>query len=58
MKGVTATTIKVKSQFSQNIIPSMPRMVNKSTMMLSVDEDAKPWMVWMSVVIVLSRAPV
>ena len=34
MKGVTATTIKVKSQFSQNMMPSMPRMVNRSTMML------------------------
>jgi len=44
-KGVTATAISVKSQFSQNISPSMHRMVSMSTRMVSVEEEAKPSMV-------------
>ena len=56
--GVTPTAIMVKSQLSQNIRPSMLTMVSRSTKMLSVEDEAKPWMVWMSVVMVLSRVPV
>ena len=34
--------MRVKSQLSQNISPSMQMMVRRSTRMLSVDEEAKP----------------
>jgi len=57
-KGVTAMAIRVKSQLSQNMRPSMQTMVSRSTRMLSVEEDAKPWIVWMSVVRVLRMVPV
>ena len=40
--GVTATAIRVKSQFSQNIRPSMATMVSRSTRMFRVEEEAKP----------------
>jgi len=36
----------------------MPTMVSRSITMLNVDEDAKLWIVGMSDVIVLRRAPV
>ena len=55
--GVTATAISVKSQFSQNMMKSMPMIVSRSTAISSVDDDAKLWMVWTSAVIVLSSAP-
>ena len=32
-------------------------MVSKSTNMFKVDDEANPWMVWISVVMVLSRVP-
>ena len=57
-KGVTPTAIRVKSQFSQNIKTNMQTMVSRSTRMFKVEDDANPWMVWMSVVMVLSMVPV
>ena len=36
----------------------MPTMVSRSVKMSSVDDDAKPWMVLMSSVMVESSAPV
>ena len=56
--GVTATAIRVKSQLSQNIRPSIDTIVSMSTRMLRVDEEAKAWMVAMSVVMVLRSVPV
>ena len=52
-----ATAIRVKSQLRKNITTSMPRMVNMSTTMPSVAEEAKFWMVSTSAVIVLSSTP-
>ena len=56
--GVTATAISVKSQLSQNMSPSMPTMVIRSTRMPSVDDDAKSCTVETSLVIVDSSVPV
>jgi hypothetical protein len=56
--GVIATTSSVKSQLSQNIRPSIPTMVMKSTRMLSVSDDTKSCTVETSSVIVLRSNPV
>ena len=56
--GVTPTAMSAKSNSSQSMRPSMPMMVSRSTRMSSVDDDAKPWMVSMSSVMVDSSAPV
>src|SRR5664280_409120 len=56
--GVTPMAISVKSQFSQNINTNMQTIVSMSTRMFKVEDDANPWIVCMSVVIVLSIAPV
>ncbi len=40
-KGVTATAIKVKSQLSQDIRPSMETMVSRSMRISRVEEEAK-----------------
>ena len=56
--GVTATAISVKSQLSQNMSPSMPTIVIRSTTMPSVDDDAKSCTVETSLVIVESSVPV
>ena len=56
--GVTATAISVKSQLSQNMSPSMPTIVIRSTRMPSVDADAKLCTVATSLVIVESSVPV
>ena len=53
-----ARAIRVKSQSSQNIKPIMKTMVMMSTMMLSVDEEAKLWIVATSLVMVDISAPV
>ena len=53
-----ATTSSAKSQLSQNIRPSMPTIVIKSTRMLSVDDDTKSCTVETSSVIVLRSTPV
>ena len=58
MNGVTATTISVKSQFSQNMMPSMPTMVNRSTRCSASDGRRKTLDGLKSEVIVLSSAPV
>ena len=50
--------ISVKSQFSQNINANMQTIVSMSTRMFKVEDEANPWIVCMSVVIVLSMAPV
>ena len=42
---VTANAISVKSQFSQNMMTSMATMVNRSTRMPRIEEEAKAWMV-------------
>jgi hypothetical protein len=55
--GVMATAISAKSQFSQNMIPSMPTIVIASTRMTSVADDAKSCTVATSLVIVESSAP-
>ena len=57
-KGATPTAMSAKSQLSQNIRPSIPVMVKRSTTIPSVEEDAKPWMVAMSSVMVLRSVPV
>jgi hypothetical protein len=57
-KGVTPTAISVKSQSSQTIRPSMNTMVSRSTMMSSVDDEAKSCTVETSLVIVDISAPV
>ena len=56
--GVTPTAMSAKSQLSQNITPSIPMIVRRSTKMPSVAPEAKFWIVVMSVVIVESRFPV
>ncbi len=53
-----ATTMSVKSQSSQNIRPSIPTIVMRSTTMLNVDDDTKFWTVETSSVIVLRSNPV
>ena len=53
-----ARAIRVKSQSSQNIKPIMKTMVMMSTRMLSVDDDAKLWIVATSLVMVDISAPV
>jgi len=55
---VIASAIRVKSQLSQNIRPIMKMIVMMSTMMLSVDEDAKLWIVATSLVMVDISVPV
>ena len=57
-KGVTPTAISVKSQSSQNIRPTIKTIVTRSTIMPSVDDDAKPWTVETSLVIVDISVPV
>ena len=57
-KGVTPMAISAKSQFSQNMMPSMPTMVMTSTMIDSVAEDAKSWTVETSLVRVDRSEPV
>ena len=56
-KGVTPTAISAKSQFSQNMMPSIPTIVIMSTRMPSVADDAKSCTVETSLVIVDSSAP-
>ena len=56
--GVTPTAISVKSQLSQNMRPSMPKIVMMSTRMPSVDDEAKLCTVETSVVMVDISAPV
>ena len=55
---MTATAISVKSQLSQNMSPSIPTIVIRSTRMPSVDAEAKPCTVATSLVIVDSSVPV
>ena len=55
---MTPTAISVKSQSSQNMRPSMKTMVTRSTTMPSVDDEAKPWTVATSLVIVDISVPV
>ena len=40
--GVMATAISVKSQLSQNIRPSMQKIVSRSTRMSRVEPEANP----------------
>jgi len=58
MNGVTATAISVKSQLSQNMMNNIATIVNISTAMPSVDDDAKAWIVCTSDVMVLRIVPV
>ena len=58
MKGVMATAISVKSQFNQSMTTSIATIVNMSTMMPNVEDDAKPWIVCTSAVTVLRSVPV
>ena len=39
-------------------MPSMQTIVSISTRMFKVDDEANPWIVWMSVVMVLNMVPV
>ena len=55
--GVTAIAISAKSQSSQNMMPSMPTIVSRSTRMPSVPDEAKFWIVFTSVVMVERIAP-
>src|SRR5450631_1102717 len=55
--GVTPMAIRVKSQSSQNIRPSMKTMVRRSTTMPSVEEEAKLCTVDTSLVMVDIRVP-
>ena len=55
---MTPTAIRAKSQLSQNIRPSMPTIVIRSTAIDNVDDDAKSCTVDTSAVIVDSNAPV
>ncbi len=56
--GVMPTTSSVKCQLSQNIRPSMPTIVVKSTRIPSANDDTKSCTVDTSSVIVLRSAPV
>jgi hypothetical protein len=56
--GVAAMAISAKSHSSQNMMPSMPTIVMRSTRIPSVPDEAKPWMVFTSEVIVERIAPV
>ena len=56
--GVNATAIRVKSQSSQNINPTMNTMVRKSITISSVEDEAKSWIVATSLVMVDTSVPI
>ncbi len=56
--GATATATSAKSQLSQNIKQSIPITARTSIKMLSVEDDAKSWIVSMSSIRVLRSAEV
>ena len=54
---MAAIAISAKSQSSQNMMPSIPTIVSRSTKMPSVPDEAKFWIVFTSVVMVERSAP-